>query len=88
MQYFFLSLLLVFNIITFVMYGVDKAKAKLDGWRISEKTLLIWSLLGGVGGIAGMNTFRHKTRKPKFKAANIVGLLVNIFLTSLVFMAL
>ena len=88
MQYFLLIVLLAVNIVTFALYGIDKAKAKLDAWRISEKTLLIWSLIGGIGGMVGMNAFHHKTLKPKFKAVNTIGLLLNIFILSLLLMEL
>ena len=60
--------LLVWNLVVFILYGVDKAKAKRGSRRIPEKTLL-WCafLLGGVGGMAGMLVFRHKTRHTKFR---------------------
>ena len=47
--------------------GIDKKKAKKGVWRIPEKTLfLITALGGGIGTIAGMYTFRHKTQKLAF----------------------
>ena len=46
---------------------IDKQKAKKGKWRIQEKTLLTLVVLGGgIGGIAGMYVFRHKTQKPRF----------------------
>ena len=46
---------------------IDKQKAKKGKWRIPEKTLFIITALGGgIGTIAGMYTFRHKTKKLKF----------------------
>lgn len=46
---------------------IDKQKAKRGAWRIPEKTLFMITLLGGgVGTIAGMYTFRHKTKKMYF----------------------
>ena len=55
------------NIITFIVMGIDKKKAKYGKWRISESMLFILVLLGGgIGGIAGMYTFRHKTKKMRF----------------------
>ena len=46
---------------------LDKFKAKNGRWRIPEKTLfIITGLGGGIGTIAGMYLFRHKTQKPKF----------------------
>ncbi len=59
--------LVIINVFTFIIFGIDKLKAKLDAYRISEKTLLTFCLAGGVlGGIFGMLIFRHKTKKPKF----------------------
>ena len=59
--------LLVINVVAFLAMGIDKWKAKNDAWRIPESTLMSLVLLGGgIGGIAGMYTFRHKTKKPKF----------------------
>lgn len=47
--------------------GIDKWKAKRGAWRIPEATLLSLVLLGGgIGGIAGMYIFKHKTKKAKF----------------------
>lgn len=55
------------NIITFFAMWVDKRKAQKGSWRIKEITLFTLVLLGGgIGGIAGMYTFRHKTKKLKF----------------------
>lgn len=58
---------LAINVIAFIAMGIDKWKAKNNAWRIPESTLLSLVLLGGgIGGIAGMYKFRHKTKKPKF----------------------
>lgn len=59
--------LIIINIITFLAMYIDKRRAKYGKWRISESALFILVLLGGgIGGIAGMYTFRHKTKKTKF----------------------
>ena len=59
--------LLAINVVAFLAMGIDKWKAKNNAWRIPESTLMSLVLLGGgIGGIAGMYTFRHKTKKPKF----------------------
>ncbi len=59
--------LLIINLIGFLMMWSDKRKAKKGKWRIPEQTLFIVTALGGgVGTIAGMYTFRHKTQKLKF----------------------
>lgn len=60
--------LIVINIITLVLFGIDKAKAKADKWRIPEHTLLLFVFLGGeIGGFLGMKLFHHKTKKNKFR---------------------
>ena len=46
---------------------LDKRKAIKGSWRIPEKTLFIITAIGGgIGTIAGMYTFRHKTKKLNF----------------------
>ena len=57
---------LAINVIVFVMYGVDKYKAKHNKWRIPEATLIGAAVIGVLGALAGMKFFRHKTKKPKF----------------------
>ena len=50
------------------MMGYDKHEAKKGNWRVSEKTLFTLVALGGsIGGIMGMFTFRHKTKKWYFR---------------------
>lgn len=54
--------LLIVNIFTFIVYGVDKLKAKEHWWRISEATLLFLAVVGGsVGAWVGMKVWHHKT---------------------------
>ena len=60
--------LLFINIITFMMYGIDKLKAKKGKWRISEATLLLMAVIGGsTGAWAGMRIWHHKTMHKKFQ---------------------
>lgn len=60
--------ILIINVITFFMMWFDKHEAKIGDWRVPERTLFLLVLLGGgIGGIAGMYVFRHKTRKWYFK---------------------
>lgn len=66
MRYFVIYLFLL-NIFTFILFGIDKSRARKNRYRISEKTLFVFSLLGGsVGALASMLLFHHKTRKPVF----------------------
>ena len=59
--------LLIMNVIGFFIMFVDKRKAEKGKWRIPERTLFfITALGGGIGTIAGMYTFHHKTKKLQF----------------------
>lgn len=59
--------LIIINIIAFLAMYIDKRRAKYGKWRISESALFVLVLLGGgIGGIAGMYIFRHKTQKARF----------------------
>lgn len=59
--------LIIINVAAWLVYGLDKWKAKTGKWRIPERTLLLLALIGGsAGALAGMMLFRHKTRKARF----------------------
>jgi len=59
--------LLAINLITFIIYGIDKYKSIKHKYRISENTLIILAILGGsLGAFFGMIIFHHKTKKKKF----------------------
>ncbi|MGM9850032.1 MAG: DUF1294 domain-containing protein [Bacilli bacterium] len=59
--------LLIINIITFIIYGIDKYKSIKHKYRISENSLIILAILGGsLGAFFGMIIFHHKTKKKKF----------------------
>ena len=63
-----LCYLLAVNITTFLLYGIDKYKAKKNRWRIPEATLLTVAAIGGsIGAWAGMRLWHHKTMHKKFK---------------------
>lgn len=71
--------LVIVNIVTFAMYGIDKKRAIKDQWRISEKTLLGAAFIGGsFGAFAGMRVFRHKTQHGLFKILVPVYMIVHI----------
>lgn len=64
----YLIILLIWNIIVMLTYGIDKIKAKRGARRISEATLLLIAVLsGGFGAMFGMILFNHKTSKIKFR---------------------
>lgn len=75
----------IWNIVVFLIYGLDKLFAKLDMWRISERTLLVSALLlGGVGAFFGMKIWRHKTKHKSFKVTVGFALIVTIVVGVLV----
>ncbi len=56
------------NLLTFIVYGLDKYKAKHKKWRTPEATLLILAALGGSpAALLAMYLFRHKTLHNKFR---------------------
>ena len=58
---------MIVNIVAFIMYGIDKRKAKKNEYRISEKALLLSAAVGGsIGALSGMKVFRHKTKHKQF----------------------
>ena len=72
--------LVAVNIIAFILYGTDKAKAMHHQWRIKEAVLIGIAFVGGAfGAFAGMIVFHHKTRKMKFRI--LVPIAIIIWLT-------
>ncbi len=68
LQHFVMYYLAGINLLTFIVYGIDKAKAIRNEWRISEATLLLLAALGGsVGAWLGMKVWHHKTLHKKFR---------------------
>ena len=75
---------LAVNLITFILYGVDKRRARKGAWRIPEKTLLAGTwLLGGVGAWLAMRMFRHKTKHIAFAVSAPVGAVLSLTLMAL-----
>ena len=82
----FFGHLLVVNLIGFLMFGTDKARARRGMWRIPERTLFAAAVLGGsVGCLAGMYLFRHKTRHLSFVIGLPVILAVQCVVLSFLF---
>ena len=81
--------LLGINAVTFIVYGIDKYKAKKAKWRISEATLLLLAVLGGsIGAWMGMKVWHHKTMHKKFKYGIPAILLIQITLMAYLHMNL
>jgi len=63
-----LSVILIVNVLAFLLYGIDKWKAKHSRWRIPESVLLGMAAVGGsVGAWLGMHVWHHKTQHKKFR---------------------
>ena len=71
--------LLIWNLLIFLIYGIDKSKARRGAWRIPEKILLLLALTcGGFGAwLAGIR-FHHKTRKWYFKTVWFLGMVITL----------
>ena len=83
-----LIILVAVNLFAFVLYGIDKLKAKRGAWRIPEATLLLVAFLGGsLGAFLGMELFRHKTKHAKFKVLVPLFLVLHIALAVYMFKA-
>ncbi len=69
----------IFSLISFATYAEDKRRAINESWRISERALLLVSILGGApGALIAMRVFHHKTRKWYFWVTGIVGILIQL----------
>lgn len=70
---------LVLGAITYMVYWIDKSKAKNGQWRIPESTLHLLSALGGWPGAAfAQHRLRHKSQKTKFRAVFGLTLIINL----------
>lgn len=77
----FIYYLIIINIIGFIVVFYDKRQAIKKKNRISEKNLLVISIIGGCYGfVISMYLFHHKTKKVKFKVLlpmiNIIWLII------------
>lgn len=76
-----IAYLILVNAAAFALMFADKQKAIRSQWRIPEKVLIGVAVMGGsIGVIAGMYTFRHKTRHAKFKYGLPLILLAQLYL--------
>lgn len=80
-----LLLYLAANIASFAAFGIDKRRAVNNRWRISEKTLLLLGLFGGIGQLAGMKVFHHKTHKWYFDLTAYLFIIIQIGLLILLY---
>ena len=75
-----ISIILAINLISFLLYFIDKRKAIKGKWRISENILILSSLFAPWGAFAGMRIIRHKTKHIKFKILVPVFMLLHVIL--------
>ena len=75
--------LIITNIVTFLVYGLDKWKAKKSQWRIREAALLGLAVLGGsIGAWLGMKVWHHKTMHKKFRYGIPAIIIIQLILTT------
>ena len=69
------------SLVTFLLFALDKLKAKTAGRRTSELNLMALGTIGGaLGGLLAMVALRHKTQRVMFS----VGLPMLLFTHSVV----
>lgn len=72
-------ILIVWNVFTFLIMGLDKLLAIYEKRRVSEQMLLTLAFaMGGLGSFIGSIGFRHKTRKWKFRILLPIAVLFNL----------
>ncbi len=77
------------NLLTFLLMGLDKHKSLKNYHRVKESTLILISfLMGGLGTWVGSLFFKHKTKKMKFKVLLPIALLCNVGVFLLIFLTL
>ena len=56
------------SFVSFILYAMDKSKARQNKWRTPEATLLTADLLcGWPGGLLAQNFLRHKNQKTSYQ---------------------
>jgi len=85
MENILIIIYVIWNILVFFLYGLDKFKAQIGAWRVSEKALLLCALcLGAIGAYAGMKVFRHKTRHIQFKVFVPIMVIFNLIIVGFI----
>lgn len=69
------------NFISFILFGLDKYRARRRLFRVPEKMLIMAAIAGGTAGaLAGMYIFHHKTKHITFTIGIPVIMLIQIWL--------
>jgi len=84
MIYFISAVLMIMNLRSFILMGMDKKRSIENKYRISEAQLCksAWQL-GSVGFILGMKYFRHKTLKKSFIWTGRLSLLTQLIMVAI-----
>ena len=81
MKYLFIGYIILISLISFIVMGIDKSKARRRARRIPEAALFTLAVFGGSPGILlGMYIFRHKTKHNSFRIGIPVIILVQAYL--------
>ncbi len=87
MRYIIFYYILIINLVTLIVFGIDKYKAKRKLWRIPEAALFILSIAGGsLGALCAMFLFNHKTKHWSFLIGIPLILVLQIALTVILVM--
>lgn len=77
--------LLIINVITFILFGIDKHKSIHRKKRISNAMLLFCSFIGGsIGALCAMQLFKHKVKKDYYSVGLKYIMLMQIFILLLI----
>ena len=64
-----------------VRFHRNMHRAKLNQWRVPEKSLITLIILGGgIGALVGIAVFHHKTRKSYLTIIAVVCIMIHLFL--------
>ena len=78
LKYFYIAVLII-NSALFLMYGIDKFRARHNMWRISEFMLIAPAyIFASFGAMLGMIVFNHKTSKTKFRILVPLSFIFNV----------
>lgn len=64
------------SLVVGILYAIDKTKSIKESRRISEKTLLLWSVVGSLGAIVGIYLLGHKSLHLYFSIIALESLLL------------
>ena len=73
--------MLLINVFTLTLFGYDKDMAEKGKRRVAEKTLLIFTFLGGtLGALVGMRMYKHKTKKGSFQIKFLLTVIAQVII--------